>query len=156
MASAELQEAIAILDAHPSKAHFAGPRAPELVRLAEQALGCTFPADYRSFVKRYGAGNFGAFEVYGVIGDDFQNSSVPNGIWLTLDERRSAGLPSDLAIIASRGDGDWYCVRLSNGGPVILYQPGYPANEQRGEVIAGSFGEFFLDELKAQLTNEKI
>ncbi len=41
------------------------------------------PFDY---LKTFGAGNFGAQEIYGIINADFENSSVPDAIWYTLTE----------------------------------------------------------------------
>jgi antitoxin YobK len=63
-----------------------------------------FPPTYRRFLLEYGAGNVRSTEIYGVMDDDFENSSVPDAIWHNLTTRRegySEGLFSFYAV----GDG---------------------------------------------------
>lgn len=153
MSMADLQEAMRIVAANPGRGFFAGPRDAELVAAAERALGGRFPPTYREFVIRLGAGNFGGFEIYGVINDEFEVSSVPNGVWLTLNERRESDLPDEFAIVGSTGDGDYYCVDVRNGeeSPVSVYQPGLPPDQQRGELAAQDFGKFLLEGVRAEL-----
>ena len=70
-----------------------------------------------------------------------------NGIGLTLESRKSFGLPVRFVIIARTGDGDFYVLELSGEreSPVFVYQPGYSAVLQtRMEVVAEDFGQFFL------------
>ena len=150
---ADLQEALNLVATNPGEGFFAGPRNAELVATAERALGGRLPPTYREFVTKLGAGSFGAFELYGVVDDDFEHSSVPNGVWLTLNERRASGLPGELVIVGSTGDGDYYCIQLREGkeSPVTLYQPGAPPDRQRGEQLAQDFGEFFLEGVRAEL-----
>jgi hypothetical protein len=154
MSMQELTEGLAIIEANPRRAHFAGPREAALVSAAETAIGAVFPPTYREFVQRLGAGNFGSFEVYGVIDADFESGPIPNGIWLTLDERRVSKLPANLLVIASTGDGAYYCLELRGGreGPVVIYQPGLPPEEQLLERVADDFGQFFLAEVRQQLS----
>jgi hypothetical protein len=149
----ELQEALRIVSEEPNRGLFAGPRDPALITAAERALGGSLPPTYREFATRLGAGNFGGFEVYGIIDNNFENSSVPNGVWLTLTERIESGLPDNLAIIGSTGDGDYYCIALASGeeSPVILYQPGLGADQQRWEQVAQDFGEFLRSGVIAEL-----
>jgi hypothetical protein len=150
---ADLQEALRLIATSPGQGFFAGPRDATLVASAERALGGNLPPTYREFVTKLGAGNFGAFEVYGVIEDKFEDSSVPNGVWLTLNERRESGLPEKLVIVGSTGDGDYYCVELRGGeeSPVTVYQPGSPPDRQHGEQVAQDFGDFFLGGVRAEL-----
>ncbi len=91
----ELEQAIRLIDQNAASADFEGPKSEELVRLAEGALGLTLPPTYREFVRRQGCGDIAGEEFYGVIKDDFENSTVPNGIWLTLNERRTANLSEE-------------------------------------------------------------
>jgi hypothetical protein len=152
MGMQELTEGLRIVEGNRYRAFFAGPRDPALVAVAEYALGGKFPATYRHFLGRLGAGNFGAFEFYGVTTDNFENATVPNGIWLTLKQRKLNRLPQNLAIVGATGDGAYYCIELQNGQetPVIIYQPGLPAAQQSPQVVANDFGGFFFNEVRQQ------
>lgn len=154
MSLQDFDDAVAIIESHNTKGFFVGPRPEDLIQAAEGALGLKFPAIYRKFLARYGAGNFGGVEFYGVTNANFQSASVPNGIWLTLRIRSKASLPLNLVIIGDTGDGDYYCLESKGPeeeAPVIVYQPGYSPQEQRREVIAQDFGKFLLDKVKAEL-----
>jgi hypothetical protein len=152
MSMADLEHALGIIAANPGLAHFVGPRSLALVAAAEQALGGRLPPTYREFVCRLGAGSFGAFEVCGVISDDFENSAWPNGVCASLNDRRQFGLPETLVMVGTTGYGPDYCVELRDGreSPVFIYQSGHP-EEQDGEVVAKDFGEFFLTGVREQL-----
>jgi len=58
----------------------------------------------------HGAGSFGSSEVYGVVGTGFDESSVPDGIWYTLSERKESNLPSTMVVIFNDGTGDLFCI----------------------------------------------
>ncbi len=106
MSMKALEEALEAI-AESDRARFLGPRDPSLVETAEQALGVTFPPTYRRFVLELGAGCVGWREFYGVTADDFASASVPNGIWLTLDERRECHLPDPLVIVEASSMGEY-------------------------------------------------
>jgi SMI1-KNR4 cell-wall len=142
MSMQDYEAAREVIRSNPSRAKFVGPRDPELVDKAEQALGLRFPPTYRRFLEELGAGNIGPFEVLGVIDDDFEESMVPDGIWYTLTERET-GLPDDLAIVGEVGDGSLYALRLDGSGgeaPVVLFEPG--ADDAPEEVAYEDFGAF--------------
>ncbi len=153
MSMHELNEGLDIVDANRSRGFFAGPRDPALIAAAETAIGRAFPPTYREFVERLGAGNFGAFEVYGVTNSNFENGKVPNGIWLTLKQRRAGKLPDNLLAIGDTGDGAYYCIELCEWeeGPVVIYQPNIPAQNRHFEQVAKDFGEFLLTQVREQL-----
>ena len=134
---------------------FVGPRPENLVQTAEQTLGLRFPNSYRRFLLEYGAGSLGAAEVYGLIDTNFSSSSVPNGVWYTLSERRGSNLPSSMVVIYNDGDGDLFCLDCADqkGGeaPVVTFQPGAPLAAQRREVIASDFGSFLLNLVKTEI-----
>jgi len=150
---ADLREALRLIAINPRRAFFAGPRDPALVASAERALGGGLSPTYREFVEKLGAGNFGAFEIFGIVDDGFDESSVPNGVWLTLNERRENGLPSQLVVIGSTGDGDYYCIeqRGEEESPVFVYQTGVPPERQSGEEVAQDFGEFLLNGVRGEI-----
>jgi hypothetical protein len=116
----DFHDAVALMESAKDLMDFAGPRDPALVAAAEAAIGSRFPPTYREFVTRYGAGGFGAFEIDGVIDANFHKSSVPNGIWETLDERRTAYLPNDLLIVAFADDGRITASNFEMAGKVTL------------------------------------
>jgi len=145
MSMRDLEAALELVARNPQHSDFVGKRDPTLVAAAESALRLTLPPTYRKFVGEVGAGYFGGEEFYGIVGDDFLNSSVPNGIWLTLDERDKFHLPPHLIIVSETGDGSWYALdtskRSENGeNPVVLWTTGL---SEIGEEVARDFGEFF-------------
>ena len=83
------EQSLSMIEGHPELNDFSGPKPLELVELAESTLGLTFPSTYRQFLSSFGCGNFGSFEIYGIFGEDFVHSGVPDGIWYTLKERRA-------------------------------------------------------------------
>ncbi|MEQ1951091.1 SMI1/KNR4 family protein [Mesorhizobium yinganensis] len=144
MSMIELDEALKIIAENVDRAFFVGPRDETLILSAEDALAGSLPPTYRAFVGSLGAGNFDAFEVYGVIDRNFEDSTIPNGVWLTLSERQQNGLPSEYAIVSASGDGGWYCIELGDQeSPVFLCPVGSaPQARQR---VATDFGTFFLN-----------
>jgi hypothetical protein len=129
---------------------FEGPKPESLVKLAEAALGLQFPPTYRRFLLERGCGDIGGFEVYGLINENFENSSVPDGIWLTLNERQ-AGLYPAFVLIGDSGDGGYYAIDTtktdsSKECPVVLL-----TSDGGVEPIAKDFGKYFLDAVKEAL-----
>jgi hypothetical protein len=153
----DFANAVALMESAKDLMYFVGPRDQSLIEAAEKAIGSRFPPTYREFVARYGAGNFGAFEIDGVIDANFYNSSVPNGIWLTLKRRRSGDLPIDLLAVGDDGMGGYYCIELLDGkeGHVIVCEPGAaPPDKLPREFIANDFGEFLLSGVLARLVSD--
>jgi hypothetical protein len=130
---------------------FDGRKDPVLVDKAEKRLGAKFPPSYKKFLNVLGCGDIKGLEFFGIINDDFENSSVPDAIWLTLDERK-AGLPNNLILVYAAGEGT-YCaidtsqVNFNNENPVIAYLP-----DGGTKIVANDYGSFFLSELKTMLS----
>jgi antitoxin YobK len=142
----DLTDALVIVEANRGRSFFAGARDPALIAAAESVLGVAFPPTYRAFLEQLGAGNFGSFEIYGVTNDNFENGRVPNGIWLTLKQRRANIIPDNFIIIGASGDGGYYGLALREGdeAPVVLFYPGVtPAAQLRREVVATDFAAYF-------------
>jgi antitoxin YobK len=157
MSMADYEQAKVLIEANRAKGQFVGPRTEELVQLAETTLKANFPPTYRRFLLEFGAGNFGSAEFYGIIDDDFENSSVPDGVWFTQTERQDANLPANLMVIGDTGTGDLYCLelRLDGGeGRVVVLDPG--GNPSMREEIAPDFGSFFLARVRQQLQREFV
>ena len=91
-------------------ADFVGGHTDDLISLAEEKLGLKFTGLYLDYLKTFGAGNFGAQEIYGIINADFENSSVPDAIWYTLTERKEINLPNNLLVIYDTGSDELFCL----------------------------------------------
>ena len=61
----DYEKALALMNKYPESQHFVGARSETVGEAAEKRLDLKFPPSYRTFVLEFGAGNFGAFEVYG-------------------------------------------------------------------------------------------
>src|SRR5699024_7377536 len=131
-------------------ADFVGGCTDDLIRLAEEKIGLRFAGLYLDYLKTFGAGNFGSQEIYRIIHDDFENSSVPDAIWYTLTERREINLPNNLLIIYDTGSDELFCLDYNqlaeNGEPkIVSFVPGAELESQTYEIIANDFGDFVLD-----------
>jgi len=129
---------------------FEGPKSETLVVSAEQALGLRFPPSYRSFLLELGCGDLNGLEIYGVINEKFEGSSVPNGIWLTLNERQSIGLNHAYILIGDGGDGTYYAIdtrSIDETGecPVVRLS----VDGTHTEPVASSFGAYLLDAVQS-------
>ena len=152
----DYEEAAGLMKEHPEMRSFVGPRDESLVRAAEETLGVELPATYRRFLLDYGAGSFGASEIYGVINDDFENSSVPDAVWRTLVERDEGELPDNLVVIYEDGAGAAFCLDCADAphgeSPVVAFYVGFPPSQQPEEIIAEDFGAFLLQRVRRELT----
>ncbi|HHY84533.1 MAG TPA: SMI1/KNR4 family protein [Verrucomicrobia bacterium] len=125
---------------------FEGAKPETLVARAEAVLGLTFPPSYRRFLLEMGCGDINGLEVYGLIDDEFESSTVPNGIWLTLKERREIGLHPAYVLIGEGGDGTFYALDTRQAGksgeaPVVQLS----VDGKQSERVAESFGDYFLE-----------
>ncbi len=150
-----------IIADHDEASRFRGEQPDELVERAEAALGIKLPPSYRAFVRQLGAGHIAGEEFYGVTSDDFVDSSVPNGIWLTLTERQDSGLPDPFVIVYEDDEGDYYALdssRDAGGGeyPVVRWTPGGSEPGDDLEIVASDFGSFFRETVQDGLSRRGI
>jgi hypothetical protein len=155
MGMGELEQALEAVRAS-DLADFVGRRDPSLVTAAEDALGVSFPPTYRRFIAELGAGSFGGTEFYGAIDQNFDASSVPDGIWLTLDERREFGLPRHLVVVGDTGTGAFYVLDTAGAEagdecPVAVWEGGRSREGDMLEVVAPDFGTFFWTAIQHEL-----
>ena len=150
MSDQDLDTAFELIDVNGG-GDFDGKKDSTLIEKAENALGLRFPPTYKRFLAELGCGDIEGLEFYGIIGEDFERSSVPDSIWLTLNERKS-GLPKNLILVCAVGDGTYYALDTSQvssneENPVVSY-------ELNGSVkqVAADFGSFFLSELQTVLS----
>lgn len=127
---------------------FTGPKPESLIAKAESALGLTFPPSYRSFLLEMGCGGVSGVEIFGIIDEDFHQSMVPDGIWLTMEERRSMGLDPHYVIVGEVGDGTYYAldtreVNADGENPVVVLS----VDGKHGEKVADSFGAYLFNRL---------
>ena len=131
---------------------FEGAKPESLVAKAESALGVTFPPSFRCFLLEMGCGDINGLEVFGLVDENFENSTVPNSIWLTLKKRRTIGLDPAYIVIAEGGDGTFHGLDTRQVGPdreatVVLLS----VNGKNSGKVADSFGEYLLEEVRRTL-----
>lgn len=149
MSMSDLERFFELVEANEADADFEGKQSSELIEKAEEVLGLRFPRTYRAFLERYGCGDIAGFEIYGILHENFNNSGIPDAVWLTLDERRSSNLPENLILVSDVGDGSYYaidCGLRNNEGdcPVVVWTPSGTQTEQ----VYGDFGEFARSRLE--------
>lgn len=130
---------------------FEGRKSTAVIDAAEGALGLRFPPTYRKFLATLGCGDIAGLEFFGVIDDNFFSGSIPDAIWLTLDERKS-GLPDNFILIYATGTGEYYALdtsQIDSDGESPVVSCGLDGNTSQ---IAESFGSFFLSELNTMLS----
>ncbi|MDN7228275.1 SMI1/KNR4 family protein [Planococcus sp. N064] len=141
---------------YKSKADFVGEVPSGIIAKAEEALELEFTGSYLDFLQNFGAGDFNGEEIYGILDSDFENSSVPDAIWYTLQERKETNLPLNLLVIYDTGSEELFCLNFNDldetGDPkVVSYMPGIDMGEQNFEIIAENFGDFLLELLEDSL-----
>ncbi|AST93546.1 MULTISPECIES: SMI1/KNR4 family protein [Sutcliffiella] len=156
MSLATYQKAKEIILNEDEIADFVGGHTDDLISLAEEKLGLKFTGLYLDYLKTFGAGNFGAQEIYGIINADFENSSVPDAIWYTLTERKEINLPNNLLVIYDTGSDELFCLDYNqndeNGEPkVVSFVPGVDLEGQTYEIIANDFGDFLVSLVKREV-----
>lgn len=150
MSYKDYEKALKIMNENKEKCDFFGKCSEDLIEKAEKALGIKFSKIYKNFLMNFGAGNYGSEEIYGIIGEDFIDSSVPNGIWYTLIERKQVNLPKNLVVIYDTCSDELFCLDFNklndeNEPEVVTYIPGERNENQLYEKIANDFGEFLLE-----------
>ena len=155
MSMYELEEALALI-AMDSDADFEGSKPESLVDRAETVLDLKLPPTYRRFLLELGCGDVNGFEVYGITHESFEESGIPDAVWITLRERADSGLSDKYVLISERGDGSYYALDLgqqldSGEAPVIIWMPGAEAGGA-SESASEDFGKFLLQQIKVNRT----
>lgn len=156
----DLISAVELIKVNSHLADFAGQQPATRIARAECVLDLKFPRTYKEFLARFGCGGFHGLEFFGVVKDDFENSCVPDAVWLTLDLRKTADMPRSYILVADTGDGGFYAIDTSqhdSGGecPVIEWWPGFPEADDNPRVVASDFGAFFLEKMSQAITRAK-
>lgn len=156
MSNRTYKKAKKIISKNEDLADFEGEKSAALITKAEAAVSLKFTGSYLDYLQTFGAGNFGSEEVYGIIDEDFEDSSVPDAIWYTLTLRKSIGLPANLRAIYDTAGEEIVCLDFqkmdATGEPkVVALDLGYALNDQTFEVIADDFGDFLLELVEEEL-----
>jgi len=155
MSVADYEQAMAALESHPEV--FTDPKqtaTDAAIARAEAMLGLTFPALYRRFLTEFGVGGFGSKEVFGIIGNEPNQSRQPDVVLFTFDARNAPAFPRNYLVIYSTGNGEMMCLDIGeepDKASVVALFPGMAPYEKKLETIASDFGEFVL-----QLVNDAI
>lgn len=106
-------EILEMINQYTEKGDFFGEISDENIVMIEKKLGCTFPPQYREFVKRFGSGGICGVEVLGVEGMEY--ASVVDDT----ERYRKLGLPENYLVIENVDEfvycintkGDYYVIR---------------------------------------------
>ena len=154
----DLECAFQLIESNIDKSDFfCEPRKDTLVQKAEQVLELKFPPTYKLFIKKYGCGGINSMEIYGLMDEDFQNSSAPDAIWSTLRKREKGYIPYHFIHIDDTGDGFYYYLDSSQVNkegeyPVVIWT--YGMDENKKEKVAEDFGEFLLQQVQQALIED--
>lgn len=142
---ATLQDIVYFIETNPDICDTGHPASRELVDQAERFLDLRFPEAYREFLQRWGTLATGPLEFYGICGNDFVNSSVPDAVWYTDRKRRQLGLPKELIILLDNNGDEYYCLDTGDTQRARVVVWDAIAREVSG-VTANSLFDFILDE----------
>lgn len=152
MINESYEKALKLISEKMDMCDFLGPRPESMISAAENVLNLKLRGSYRDFLMRFGTGNIGSYEIFGITTGEFENSSVPNAVWYTLTERKTYNLPENLFIIYDTSSDELYCLDFSEKKeiepPVVSYAPGISMDYQEFRVVAQSFGDFLLEILE--------
>lgn len=133
----------------------------ETIKRAESFLNIKFPASYREFLKKYGYGDFGGLEIYGLTKEEKFNIESkpiiprPNIVWMTVQYNLDFKHPLYLLIIYELGEGTKYCLDLSqmkgDECPVVVWPIFGYENNPKLEIIAQDFGDFLLEMVEDEI-----
>lgn len=159
MSNSELLQAIHLIGLYPDEADFVGPREAWLIAQAESRLGLEFPHSYREFLSVLGCGDFAGDEFYGLIDANFDESGIPDAVWITLKERADSGIPDHLLIVSDDPLGGYFaldCSQMDAVGecPVVAIPAAYVPSQEALSKIADDFGGFILQSVKRAVSND--
>lgn len=145
MSIKELEEAFSLLNESGAKVYSLGEFDQKAVDTFERVVGIELPEDYVHFIKKYGAVSFLGEEVYGLTKDLDKAKAIPSSIFLTLEYRRRREINEQMIVIYSYGDRGLVSIWKDNDSFSIIETNLSFKRDGNYEVIAKSFGEFFLE-----------
>lgn len=148
-----LSDAFELIDSHPELTDFTGLPNDALLHDAEVALGHRLTGDYRAFIDRYGAGDVGSQEIYGVFTPDFMPPGPPEAIGTTLNARQH-GLPPGMVVCLDGGDGTQLVVDYRGGdADAAIVRIMLGGSNDAWEQEYGSFADLLLDLVQRELSS---
>ena len=144
----KFDEVKAVMQENEELFDFTGGVSDDRIASAEEYLGVSFPESYKCFLKNYGTAEMDSLEVYGILENrDFENSEVPDAVWMTMQERQSIDLPKELVIVYDTGTEFYFCLdtsEMKDGEcPVVSI---WNCSGGTKEVVYDSFPEFLMEE----------
>jgi antitoxin YobK len=146
-------QAIRLISSNSALADFEGVTSENIIKEAESALGFSFPLLFRKFISQFGAGSFGSFDIFGIIGQNIHAVGLPNGVWLTLDERLTGNLPRNFFLFSAVGNGEYFALNTSasENGHVYAIRTSRDVAYVSIEKISEDFGSFLLEQIQDRL-----
>lgn len=128
---------------------FTGQVSAEWINKGEELLGIKFPKSYRFFLENWGEVNFDGKEYYGVFREDFENSGIPDVVWVNLNERKS-DFPNNLIVFKQNNGVEYYCFDVSKTDedgecPIVIWDN---INKEIEQTLDMTFAEFLLEDLE--------
>lgn len=136
------------LNEHPSKAFGRGATEEE-INAASALLGVPFKGDYRRFLRRFGWGGVGHWEVFGL------GSDVPSHLnlsVLTQSERTEMHprIPHHLLPFRNDGGGNHYCLDTRvPGEPPVVFWDHEAGEKQKPYRVADNFLSWLVAKFEA-------
>ena len=150
---AKLNDIIGLVEDHPELSNFSGKKAKDQVKEVGIRLNVRLPNDYSAFLEKFGCGNFGSEEIYGITAS---HTGIPSVIWATENERGADNeFPSEFIVINYSGGEEIFCLdtsKLYENGicPVVAWPIGGGERDEL-EVVANSFTDFVYDIFKDEI-----
>ncbi|MFD2867979.1 SMI1/KNR4 family protein [Kurthia populi] len=132
---------------------------PELIAAFEKTIGFEIKGSYKQFLLDFGFLSFGSLEIFGIPHKEIlkQNEDDTNALTQTLASRKEINLSENLLIIYNFGNGELYCLDLSEAVPKVVViwdaEAENNAHPPITEVIADSFEDFFEEYVNAEMTD---
>lgn len=154
MSAEDLLRSFDLIEKNQKITDFQGLNDNVLIEKAEKCLNLNFPPSYKLFLNKYGCGDVGSTEIYGLIKNNFDAEGEMNILWLIPNERKRYQLPESHIIIGGTDDGFWYVLDSSQTNadgeyPVYIY--GFGEDGKSQEKVYEDFGEFLLDQVKKEI-----
>jgi antitoxin YobK len=151
-----MEEIKAIVAANLDKFEYFGNIDSKVVHAAEEYLNVKFPDSYKQYLQEWGVLEIDSSEFYGLIGSDFDNSSVPDVAWFNRTIREIKAIPRHLVIFRNIEGVRYYCLdttRLDsrNECPVVIWNP---VTNSMEESLNMNFAQFLKECIEIVLVED--
>jgi len=101
-----------IVEANPDFVDVGSAASADVIAKAEAYLGVSFPESLKLFFSTWGTLAVGPHEYYGIVGNHFEDSKIPDGVWFTAVKRDLLGLPFNFFVLFNNEGDELHCVDL--------------------------------------------